>query len=73
MKSGLHFYHRWSFLFNTKYSNQEAKVEYLISELAKPCYAFQLKFSVGGASWTLNPSKEVVNCKVKHTSDKFTV
>ena len=35
-------------------------------------YAFQQKFSVGGASWTLDPNNEAVNCKTKHTSNKFT-
>ena len=35
-------------------------------------YAFLQKFC-GGASWTLDPSKEVVNCKTKHTNNKFAV
>ena len=36
-------------------------------------YAFQKKFSVGGASWTLDLSKVAVNCKIKHTNNKFAV
>ena len=34
-------------------------------------YAFQQKFSLGGASWTFNPSKEAVNCKIKHRNNKL--
>ena len=30
-------------------------------------YGFPQVFSVGGASWTLNPNKEVMNSKIKHT------
>ena len=40
--------------------------QYPISELAQPLC------TVGGASWTLDPSKEAVNCKIKHTN-KFVV
>ena len=41
---------------------------------SKHCqYAFQQKFSVDGASWILDPSKETVNCKIKHTNNKFAV
>ena len=36
-------------------------------------YAFQKKFSVGGANWTLDPSKEAVNSRIKHTNNKFAV
>ena len=35
--------------------------------------AFQQIFSLGGASWTLDPGKEAVTCKIKHTSKKFAV
>ena len=34
-------------------------------------YAFQQRFSVVFASWTLDPSKETVNCNIKYTKNKF--
>ena len=40
--------------------------QYPVSELAQPLC------TVGGASWTLDPSKEAVNCKIKH-ANKFVV
>ena len=40
----------------------------IISELAQP-----LEIFVGGASWTLNHSKEVVNSKTKYMNNKFSV
>ena len=36
-------------------------------------FAFQQAFSVGGASWIFDPSKEAVKCKKKHTSNKFAI
>ena len=47
--------------FNTQYWSQHGH------------YFFQQKFSVGGASWTLEPSEEAVNFKTKHTNKKFAV
>ena len=34
-------------------------------------YAFPKIFSVGGVSWTWDPSMEAVNCKMKLTNSKF--
>ena len=31
----------------------------------------QIFFTLGGASWTLDPSMETVNCKIKLTNSKF--
>ena len=31
------------------------------------------RISVEGASWTLDSSKETVNCNIKHTKNKFSV
>ena len=36
-------------------------------------YAFPQTFSVGGASWTSDSSKEAVNWKKKLTNNKFAV
>ena len=49
---------------------------YPISELAPSlCFPADIlhTFSLGGASWTLDPSKEVVNCKIKHANNKSDV
>ena len=40
--------------------------QYLISELARAHHSFHQTFSIGGASWTLDLSKEAVNCEIKH-------
>ena len=46
---------------------------YPISELARPLFfPADGAFSVDGASWTLNSSKETVNCN-KTQKNKFTV
>ena len=42
------------------------KAGYPISELVSLLY-FPTDFSVGGTSCTLDPCKEAVNCKIKHT------
>ena len=34
-------------------------------------YAFPKIFSVGDVSWTLDPSMEAVNCKIKLANSKF--
>ena len=34
-------------------------------------YASQQIFTIGGASWTLDPSMEAVNCKIKLANNKF--
>ena len=36
-------------------------------------YAFPQTFSVGGVSWTLDPSNEAVNSKTKHANNKLAV
>ena len=43
-----------------------------VSELAQ-LLCFAAYISVGGASWTLDPSKEAVNCNIKHKNDMFAV
>ena len=34
-------------------------------------YAFPQIFTVGGASWTSDPSNKAVNCKIKLANNKF--
>ena len=43
-----------------------------VSELAQ-LLCFAAYIYVGGASWTLDPSKEAVNCNIKHKNDMFAV
>ena len=43
---------------------------YPFSELARPL-CFPANIYLGGTSWTLDPSLEAINCKIKLASNKF--
>ena len=59
-------------LFSIDFVNIHFSQSCSILDLAR-AFWYPADISIGGASWTLDPRKEAVNYKVKHTNNKFDV